>query len=116
MDEMNLSLGDELSKKLQEHIRNMLDRGKYEPYCQIPEDVMKEWLLMSKELCHVTSLVKAAEARKTLFWTSLEARLNIYNRGIRLDTDNNMIMLEVESPSIPPETKISMPNTDGEVK
>lgn len=88
----------EAAAKIRKFIRELTgdDDENYEILCPIPPDVMKEWEGLEADHRKAVSLMKAAEARRMLFWTNLEARLNIYGREMRINDDDGVIMIKKE--------------------
>jgi hypothetical protein len=68
-------------------------RDKYEPIAPLSKEEAKEWDDIKNEIGRIKSLVRETEARKSLFWTSIEKKLGLYDHDLRIE--NGMVLEKV---------------------
>lgn len=66
---------------------------KYEPTAPLSKEEATEWDNLQNEIGRVKSLAQEIEAKKRLFWASIEKKLNIYDRDLRIQ--NGMVLEKV---------------------
>jgi hypothetical protein len=70
------------------------NRDKYEPVAPLSKEEAKEWDDIQNEMGRIKCLIRETEARKSLFWASIEKKLKLYDHDLRIE--NGMVMEKVK--------------------
>jgi hypothetical protein len=66
----------------------------YEPVAPLSKEEIKEWDDIQNEIGRVRSLAREIEARKSLFWASIEKKISLYDHELKIE--NGMVLKKVK--------------------
>jgi hypothetical protein len=88
-------LGSNFGESFREYLKHMLggqSNDSYEPIAPLSKDEQVEWESFNEAALKLRAMTLDLEARKRLFWSSMEHKTGIYDRNLKID--NGMILVE----------------------
>ena len=81
---------------MMEHLKEALGGSEmeYEPYTSASPEVLKEFEIINEEMGKLNNAARILGARKTLFWAKIELELGLYDKAMKIDVENAMILVE----------------------
>jgi len=70
------------------------NRKEYEPIAFLSKNENEEWEKISKDYDKVKSLIYEIDARRKLFWISIEHKLDIYDKSLKIE--DGIVFMEKE--------------------